>query len=233
MEPINPVIMAHSVNSQGIAVIQTNLGIDNVPNHIPQSVDFDFITFNDSNFNARPKSLSQRLNAKIPKMFAWQLKPDYEYYLWLDGNIQLAHKNTVKYFLEQIQGYDMVVLRHPSRPNIRQEVRYTRKGINQQSLYMVSRYTGELLKELYEIIEKDKDYIDDLLVIGGIFMYRNTPQVQSVLKEWWYYNTRYILQDQISFPYVLKKSGLRVKVLEHDFAKWDFIKMNGHKTNSK
>jgi hypothetical protein len=82
---------------------------------------------------------------------------------------------------------------------------------------MVSRYPGELLKELYEVIENDKEYIDDLLVIGGIFLYRNTPEVQRMLKEWFYYQTRYIVQDQISFAYVLKKSGIKVNILDEPY----------------
>ena len=212
-----------------VAIIQASLGgLDKELNHVEQSIATDFYKFTDSNFPLREKALTPRLQAKIPKFFGWQLKPNYEYYLWLDGNISLNHSKTLRYFLDQIQGYDIVVLRHPGRPNIRQEVRYTRKGINQKSIYVVSRYEGEYLKELYEEIQKDKDYIDDLLVIGGVFMYRNTPEVQKMFKEWWYYNTRYIVQDQISFAYVLKKSGIKVKILDHVYDKWDYLKIVKH-----
>ena len=211
------------------AVITANLGgIDSFGKHCSQNVGFDDIKITEDILPPR-LGLTPRLQAKIPKCFAWQLYPKYDYYLWLDGNITLANPTALEYFQEQIQDHDIVVLRHPDRPNIRQEVRYTRKGVNQQSRYMVNRYTGEQYEEFYKLVRKDKKYIDDLLVIGGVFMYRNTPEVQAMFKEWWYYITRYCIQDQISFPYVLKKSGLRIKVLEHDFANWNYIKITRHK----
>ena len=207
------------------AVIQASIGdLDNPVTHVPQTVEADFHLI-----TGEAKRLPARLEAKIPKFFGWQLKPNYEYYLWLDGNISLNHSQTLQYFLREIQGYDIVVIRHHRRPNIRQEVRYLRKGLREQSIYLVSRYENELWKEQYETIQADKDFVDDLLVIGGIFMYRNTPQVQAMMKEWWYHVSRYNVQDQISFPYVLKKSGIKIKVLDHDYTKWEMIKQENHK----
>jgi hypothetical protein len=219
---------------KGIAVISVNLGaLDKPVEHVSQSVSHDTYTFTDENFPPREKAMTPRLQAKIPKCFAWQLVPDYEYYLWIDGNLKLAHPDSLKYILQNMEGYDIVTLKHPARPNIRQEVRYTRKGINQQSIYVLSRYTGELLAEMYDIVEKDKDYVDDLLVIGGVFLYRNTPAVQAMLKEWWYYQTRYILQDQISFPYVLKKSGIKINVLPDVYDKTPYLTHVKHTNNHK
>jgi hypothetical protein len=207
------------VGDSQVAIIQASLGgMDDVkPNHF---------LFTDENFPPR-KSLTPRMQAKIPKMFGWQLVPGYESYLWLDGNLELKPEG-LKYLTEELKGHDMVVLRHPTRPNIRQEVRYTRKGINQESLYMLQRYQNEFLKEMYEIVQQDKDYVDDLLVIGGIFLYRNTKEVQQMMKEWWYYVTRYIVQDQISFAYVLKKSGIKYKVLDDDFNNSNWMSIKGH-----
>ena len=196
-----------------IAVITAGLGgFDKTEPPVPQSMDYDYFLFTNENFPPRFNAMTPRLQAKIPKFFGWQMAPNYDYYLWIDANLALTNPDSLKYFFDNCQNYDVVVLKHPGRPNIRQEVRYTRKGLNQQSMYMVGRYTNELLKEQYEVIEGDKDYIDDLLVIGGVFMYRNIPEVHKMLKEWWYNVTRYIIQDQISFAYVLKKSGLRVNV---------------------
>ncbi len=212
-------------DGQAIAVIQASIGdMDNPVNHVEQSIPADFHLF-----TGEAKRLSPRLEAKIPKMFGWQLIPNYNYYLWLDGNISLNNRDTLKYFIEQIQGYDIVCLRHHRRPNIRQEIRYLRKGLREQSIYLVSRYKNELWQEQYKEICSDKEYVDDLLVIGGVFMYRNTPQVQQVMKEWWYHNSRYNIQDQISFAYVLKKSGIKYKVLDHDYTKWEMIKQFKHK----
>jgi hypothetical protein len=212
-----------------IAVISASLGgIDKPSEHIPQSLPYDYFLFTDENFPPRHRTMLPRLQAKIPKFFGWELKPNYEFYLWIDSNLTLNHPDALKFFYDQIQGYDIVVLRHPRRPNIRQEVRYTRKGLREQSIYIVGRYDGEWLKDMYRVVQNDKDFIDDLLVNGGIFMYRNTPEVQKMFKEWWYYNTRYIIQDQISFPYVLKKSGIKIKVLDIVYNEWEYLKHRTH-----
>jgi hypothetical protein len=204
-------------------LVVTASSIDDPVNHVEQTAKPDFYRA-----ELTPR-LPPRLEAKIPKMFAWQKKPGYDFYLWLDGNISLARPDAIEYLLREIEGHDIVVIRHHRRPNIRQEVRYLRKGLREQSIYLISRYKDELWKEQYDEICRDRDYVDDLLVIGGIFLYRNTPQVQAMLKEWFYHVSRYSVQDQISFPYVLKKSGIRIKVLDYDYTKWDMIKQERHK----
>ena len=112
---------------------------------------------------------------------------------------------------------------------MRWEARYLERGLNEQSKFLVAKYENEFLREQMEEIQADKDFIDDLMVIGGVFMYQNTEQVRRMLKEWWYHVSRYIIQDQISFAYVLKKSDLKIKILEHDYTQWNYLKRERHK----
>lgn len=158
--------------------------------------------------------MTPRLQAKIPKFFGWQLCPGYDYYLWHDANIVMP-EGRAEELVKECEGYDMVVYRHYRRPNIRQENRYYRKGMNQQSIYMLERYTGEWTAEIYDIVQADKTYTDDLLFMGGVFLYRDTPEVRDALKEWWYYTTRYTVMDQLAFPYVTRH--LKRKILEWDY----------------
>lgn len=213
-----------------IALISANLGqIDRPTFHVKQSLPYDSFVFTDENFPPREKAMTRRLQAKIPKFFGWQLKPGYDFYFWLDGSISLGHPDTLKFFSEQCQDQDIVVLRHGRRPDIRQEARYLRKGLKQKSTYILDRYLYEWTPEQIEEIYKDKEYKDDLMVQGGIFIYRDTMLVRQMFKEWWYLTTRYSIFDQIAFPYVLKKSEVKFKVLEIDFNQSEHFKLNGHK----
>ena len=188
--------------------------------HEPQSIACDYFLFTDENLPPRSYSMTPRLQAKIPKCFGWELAPGYDYYLWIDGNQAFKHPDAVKYFLDSCKGYDMVFTRHPKRPSIRQEARVMRKGVRQQPYYR-QRYKGEQDAELYSLIAHDKDYVDDTLLSGGIFIYRNTAKVQAALKKWWYFMTRYHINDQLSLPYVLKKAGLKIHILDDDIrANW-------------
>lgn len=217
-----------------IAILSANLGkFDEPAVHAAQGMDCDRFVFDDDNFPPRANAMAPRLQAKIPKMFGWQLVPGYDYYLWLDGNISLADPDAVKFFYDACQGYDLVVFRHAKRPNIRQEVRYTRKGINQQSSYMVGRYVNELHAQQYGAIQSDKSYVDDLLVNGGAFIYRDTPTVRSMFKEWWYNITRYIVQDQISFPYAIKTNGVKANILPDNIHECKYLSLKGHNYHAK
>ena len=208
--------MAHSK-----AIISASLGgFDKPVKHEKQSIPCDYHHFTDENFPPR-KYLAPRLQAKIPKMFAWQLVPDYEYYLWLDGNISLNHPDTLKYFYNEIQGYDAVVLKHHRRNTIKWEIRYMERALNEQSIYMTSRYDNEFWKE-----QKFENYKDDKLYIGGIFMYQNIPRVHEAMKEWWFQVSRYCVNDQISFPYAFRE--VNVKQLNHDYTNWEMIKRERH-----
>ena len=212
-----------------ICVMSANLGnFDIPPKHVPQSVPCDFYTFTDENFRPRIKAMTPRLQAKIPKLFGWQMLAGYDYYVWLDGHGVLTSPDSIKIFYENCVDNDIVVIKHRTHSSINHEFRYMRKGITQKAEYIVARYENELMREMYHEIARDKDYVDDLMVLGGMFMYRNTGAVQKMLKEWWYYVSRYAVQDQLSFAYVLKKSGLRVKVLPHDTKVLPYVSFEHH-----
>ncbi len=211
-----------------IMILSTSLGgIDNVAQYEPQSVEHDFYQYDEP---LRAKSMTPRLQAKIPKYFGWQLKPGYDFYLWLDGNLRLSHHRALARLVQEMEGYDVVVLQHPYRNTIWWEYRYNWRGLhnNKPSSYLQKRYINELLDEQMRVIKDDKDYVDDLLVLGGVFMYRNTPEVQKMLKEWWYHVSRYLIMDQLSWAYVLKKSGLRVNVLPDIYNDCKWLKVEKH-----
>ena len=217
-----------------IAVITSSLGgFDNVEPHVEQSLPFDYYLFTDENFPPRDKVMLPRLQAKIPKCFAWQMVPNYDYYLWIDGNLTLKHEDSLKYFLDNIKGYDLVTLKHPLRRNILQELNHIEKRVRMHSNYLASRYSNELFAEQYDVIKKDKDYVDDLLLIGGLFLYRNTPKVQKALKEWWYHISRFHICDQYSFVYTMRKANLKINALSDDYSNCWFLKTGNHRFRNK
>lgn len=197
-----------------LAVVSASLGgFDKETEQVEQTLPCAYHLFTDENFPPRTNAMLPRLQAKIPKMFAWQLLPDHDYYLWLDGSIKLADPNAAQYFYDQIQGFDVAVLKHETHVNVKHEWRYTKNGIYQKNRYLYPRYKDEFVYELFNVIKDDPDFVDDSLYIGGLFIYRNTPAVHEMMKNWWYFVSRYLIQDQVSWTYVLKKSGLKIKVL--------------------
>lgn len=206
------------------AVLTTSLGdFDRVAQYCVQSVPCVVYSYDEP---LRSKSMTPRLQAKIPKCFGWQLYPGYDYYMWLDGNLSLAHPDTVKYFRDNCE--DIVVLAHPTHKTIHWEYRYNWRGLNNNkpSRYLQTRYINEQLDEMYEQV---KDYKDAPMVNGGVFMYRSTPQTQALLKEWWYYCSRYTVMDQLAWAYLLHKSDLKVKILPDVYNDCQWLKAGRHR----
>lgn len=216
-------------NNPKIAIISASSGgFDKEIEHVPQTLAHDYFMFTDENFPPRFNTMTPRLQAKIPKCFGWQMAPDYDYYLWIDGNLALTNPDSLKYFYDNLQDHDIVVLQHPRRFTVRSEARYLRMGLKQGSRYMVGRYTNEWWPEQMAEIATDKDFVDDILVNGGVFMYRNTPPVRRMLKEWWYHISRYLIMDQCSFAYVLKRSGVRINVLQIIYNDCPYLAQRSH-----
>lgn len=213
-----------------ICVISANLGgIDNPTIHVEQSIPYDYFLYTDENFPPRFNSFTPRLQAKIPKFFGWQLKPGYDYYVWLDSSISLDQPNTLEWLIRQCDSVEIATLKHDKRTTIESEYLRTKKGVREESMYYVTRYVNEWIDEQMAEIKADKNYVDDTLCAAGVFIYKNTPGIQGMLKEWWYHVSRYLNQDQLAFPFVLKNSGVKYKIIDEIYWNCKYIKHARHK----
>ena len=161
--------------------------------------------------------MTPRLQARIVKMFGWQMAPGYDYYLWVDNSCQLSHPDSLKWFLDFCQ--DVVVFKHPTRKTVQEEADYLKYRLSIKCSYITPRYQNELIDE--ELKEVDPS---QTLLASTAFMYKNTPQVQTMLKEWWYHTSRYHSIDQLALPYVLRESGLAVSVIPESYLKIPYLK---------
>ena len=210
-----------------VAVITANLGnFDKTVDYAKQSMEYDFFRFTDENFPRRHCSMTTRLQARIPKMFGWQMAPGYDYYIWVDASFTLQHIDSVKWFIDQCKGVDLAVLKHPMRNSIQEEADYLKKRLKEEKAglkepYVTIRYENELIDEQMKIIKANKWYVDNRLYASTAFVYQNSERVQNMLIQWWYHTSRFHSVDQLSFPYVIFKSGCMARVIpterHHDF----------------
>lgn len=209
-----------------IAYISANLGnkdMDIQNKHTKQNRDdLDFFYFTDENFKPRTV-VHPRLRAKIPKMMGWQLVPGYDFYIWGDSSMTLVDTDAVTMLLEELGDYDIAFFRHPEfRNSILEELLHMEQHMaglvdfNSGYEYLNERYKDEELRQQVEFYISDKDFVDDKLYCGGMFIYRNTTEVQDMLANWLFHNLIYTIQDQLSLPYVLSKANLKVKVLDYN-----------------
>lgn len=192
-------------------VLTANLnGFDRVHMPVEQSVPCDYHCFTDSDFPPIA-GLSPRLQYRIPKTHGWQMKPGYDYYIWLDGSVTLMREDSVAWLVDQLGTNSMAFFAHPDRQTVRQEVEYLEK--KKDHPYLKARYENGLHKEQFAEIEAS-GYPDGMLLASTVFIYRNTQGVQEMLKEWLYTSVRYFTCDQVALPYLIWKYSLGVKQID-------------------
>jgi hypothetical protein len=211
-----------------ILVHTANLGdfdpvIDHIPQIPPLGDTIDFVRFTNENFPPRLHVMTPRLQARIPKMFGWQMRPGYDFYIWIDSSCTLLHPESVRWFLEQCRGCHMAVFKHPDRNTITEEYEFVKTKIEEKNKYLVLRYENELADEQMAEIRADKAYKDEMLFASTAFVYANHPKVHALLKEWWYHTSRYHAIDQLSFPYVIWKSKCTVRVIPDNYLKTPYL----------
>lgn len=207
-----------------IAYLSANLGyidLDLQRRHTPQSVEADFFYFTELNYPLRDSAMSPRLQAKIPKMLGWDMVPGYDVYIWADACITLSSPDAIAWLLAQLGDNDMALFRHQDkRTSIRDEISFMeehmegRSGDNYARDYLNERYATEPMREQIARYLQDPEFPDDKLFSAGMFIYRPSGLVKATLKEWFYHCCRWSVQDQISLPYILEKSGLKVSTID-------------------
>ena len=214
-----------------IAILSANLGnFDKTVPHVVQEVPKDYIvkyhTWTDKDFKPIA-GLTPRLQYRIPKLFGWEMFPGYDYYLWLDGSMHMNNPKSLKFMIDCIKDTEFAIFKHPHRHSVDQEVRYIEWKLSIRNMYIARRYHGGLHRENLELMKKDPNWVDDKLYASTIFMYRNIPRVQDMMKSWWYYQSRYFSCDQVPLPYVLYKHEVSVYRIDKNVFKNEFFETGG------
>lgn len=212
------------IRFMAIALLTANTGrFDKDFQYVEQSVPFEFYQFTDSNFPPRHCAMTPRLQARIPKCFGWQMVPNYDVYIWVDSSMAITNKDTVKWFIEQLEDKDAAFFKHPDRNTIEEELNFIEKKIKEKNYYLTPRYSNEFGKEELEEI-KSSDYpLNSPLIASTAFVYRNRPNVCEMLKEWWYHISRYHIVDQLGLPYCLWKYKINYNLINAHYMKTPYM----------
>lgn len=207
------------------AVLTCILGGFDTPVDPPeQSKEFDFHRFTDEDFPAIA-GLTPRLQYRIPKTHGFEMFPGYDRYLWLDGALTLARKDSLEWFEEMLGDQDIAFFKHPWRKTMREETDHIEEYLNKKDKYITPRYENGLHKEqLAKCFAESPTYEDNALYTSTAFFYKNTPKVQAMLKDWWYEGSRHFTVDQIVLPYLCFKHKLNVAVINENQYDCQYLK---------
>lgn len=187
---------------------------------VDQKSDKYEIVFNridDDTETKRDKAMSSRLRGKIPKMIVWEDHPGYDYYIWLDAGFSILDESSIERMVDACIDTDACFFKHSGRNSVKKELDFVMSLIATGNQYLIDRYDGERMKEQVEEYYKDETWIDNILFECGTFIYSKNIVANTeynVMKEWFYHNCIWSVQDQLSLPYLLHKFGIRYKLLE-------------------
>lgn len=200
-------------------VVSANLGgFDKPVHHAKQSMKCDFQLYTDANFLPRMNSMTPRLQARIPKMMSWQMNPGYENYLWVDSSCRLSHKDSVKWFLEQLGDEDIAVFKHPQRKTVQAEADYLKERLAKKCPYITPRYENERIDDQLAVIDPMAQ-----LFASTAFIYKNDTPARDALTIWWLQTSLYHSIDQLSLPSAIEHSGATYNVIEEDYTKCKYL----------
>ncbi len=188
----------------------------------------DVVLYNDQNTATRNLSLSSRLKGKIPKMLEWSLENDYDYYIWVDSKFTLQD-GIIEQLLKGIDGYDLCLFNHPYRSTVSDELSFMNGLMQRGDQYLISRYQGEDMDKQVSNYLADPDFIDNQLFACGCFIYSKRlveNQNHNLMKEWFYHNTIYSIQDQLSLPYLLAKFKTNYNTFNFNLLNCSYLRYN-------
>lgn len=155
------------------------------------------------------------MNAKIYKILAHQYI-DADISIWVDGNLFLKVP-AEKLVKEWLGSADMAVFKHFDRDCVYEEAEAA-KGLGGEAIPYINRHI-----EFYESIDYPRHAG---LYECNFIIRRHNKRVEVFNNAWWSEICRHSNRDQLSFPYVLSKSDIKLNVLkegnirEHKYFKY-------------
>jgi hypothetical protein len=205
-------------------VLVTTASLGDVPltsywtKQISKKYQIDYRRYTNLNFPDRRNSMSPRLNAKIARMLSHELCPGYDYYIWMDRTFCLFKPDAIEKVVDFCANTDLCLFKHPLNNTIQEELKEVHAYMDTGNQYLIRRYQGERMDEQVAYYLSDPDYKDDLLFATGAFIYKKelVRNHCNVMKEWFFQNVFWSVEDQLSLPPIIKKLKPNYKLFHTD-----------------
>ncbi len=145
---------------------------------------------------------------------------EYDIVVWLDGTLEITYPRLTEYILQKFESpFNLIAFDHEYRRygRLKDEV-----AASHCKRYTSTRWNGQ--DQPYQDVDAQfQDYLNTGFQDGkGVWitcfipMDMRKPETHRFLDAWYLETLRHTTQDQISFPYVLQKTGLRIHTLPDD-----------------
>ncbi len=143
------------------------------------------------------------------KILAHQYLPDYDLYCYIDGSGRIFREPPKQ----------AIHISHPRRKKVKDEC---------SQIIALGKEDSDTVRNQLESYQKEGFRDDVGLYANGFFVRPNEPRYNKIYEDWYSEVEKHSYRDQISFPYVLWKHGVRVRTMKHGFLS-KLVKYKAHK----
>ena len=204
---------SHKGPNKGVIYTCITGGYDNLLQHTYQDRNWDYVCFTDAKsllnqervgpWVIRPlqfNALDNVRNARWHKTHPHKLVKEYEYSLWIDGNIDVTGSMLFDNAQKCIKEHRLLsVPEHPKRNCIYDEANEI-KALK----YDLPEVVDAEIAELRRLNFPEKMGLNETNIL---FRYHNNPKCIAMMEDWFDFIQRYSRRDQLSFNYVIWKNG--------------------------
>lgn len=162
-----------------------------------------------------------RRKSKIAKIIPhfFEFLDQFKYVIWIDGDMQINNPNFVPEILSYMKN-GLVISPHFDN----------RDCAYGEATIRPAKYQNEPMDEQVEFY-KSEGFPEHMGLYECGVMAREigNPAVREMTEEWMEQNLTWSYQDQVSFPYVLWKTGFKPDVLPKSFRDFNWVHINAHK----
>jgi hypothetical protein len=140
------------------------------------------------------------------KFFPHKFFFDYDWSVYIDGNLRIL--NDLSLIVDEMSRDEELIgcPKHPDRSTVMEEIPVCR-SLGKFSSADLQIIDTQIEKYLADGMPENQPLTENNFIVRK----HSDPRVQELMDSWWKNLEAYTKRDQISFPYVVWKSGLPIK----------------------
>lgn len=189
---------------------------DNLVQHHCVNNNFDYVCFTDNQNLLIQKNVKGWIikplkynkmddirNARWHKVHPEELFPEYDYSIWIDGNLDVLNDNLFKHFNKFKRKHEMIfTYKHPLRNCIYDEA--------ESCLFLKKDYPETIHKQVEFLRSELYPKHNGLDETGIVIRKHNDEKYRKVAETWWQMISEFSRRDQLSFRYALWKNKVQI-----------------------
>lgn len=201
-----------------IAIITANVGdIDNVLD-IPKqntSHEISFFSYTEKNLPFPLPNLDNRLKSKYLKIQTHKFLEGFDYFIWLDGRIEVISKDFVDKMLDFVGDKDVALPLHGVRSNVFEEMEYVLQHIEEENKYVFLRYGNQQMDKELDFYKQHKELKNIPLYHCACFIRKVNSGVNQFFDFWWEKCIQFSNFDQAMFAFTsFKNPQIKISAIE-------------------